>query len=149
MPVTLIMISRGEFLVPAWPQDEEEMERIPQRQALTVTVSRTAPSKLKAFYRALLSRLVGATNAWPSVEQCHRQLLFRCGFFESALVTDFGDIRFTPPSTRDWDAFQWRSYLDALWPVLINEIVPEIPEAHLRDGIKAMIGLDLEEAMKP
>jgi hypothetical protein len=149
MPAELLMIKRGEVLFPAFPSDKETMLFVPERHYLTVSIKRSPPDKMRHWYRALCARIYDAQpGLWPDPQMVHRSMLLRCGFFESLLVTEKGDMRFTPPSTREWDGIRWRAYLDALWPIVVNEIIPEVGDARLRDSLKTMCGLSLQEALK-
>ena len=142
------MVRRGRYLHPASRIDEDEMGDIPQKVALRVLVSRKPSSKMKAWYRALLSRLVEATGMWPTPEQAHRQLLIRCGYMESMVISTDGDVRVSPVSTADWDGSSWRFYINDLLILLTTEILPGVTRRALVGEVERMIGIQLEEAMR-
>lgn len=145
MAIAILMVRRGAVLSPATGADEAAVLSLPLRTALTATVTKTANPSMKAWYRALLAKLVDSTGMWPTTDEAHKQLLLRCGFGESMVLNGSGDVRFTPPSTVDWDQFEWRAYFDVLIEKLATDIVPGISAADLRREIEASLGMDFAQ----
>lgn len=141
------MVCQGGVLKPAAPADEEVIETLPGRKLLSVTISHKA-NRLSAWYWVMVRRLVGMTGMWPSVDQAHRHLLLRCGFYESITINESGGFRLTPVSTSDWDYDEWRAYVDALMAKLSTEIISEIQNERLRESVEAMTVMSFEEARK-
>ena len=145
MPRELLMVRRGSFLQPATRFDEEAMSDLPIKTAITVSISKTPSTKMRAWYRALLTKVTEATGAWPTPDQAHRQLLVRCGFMESMVISQSGDIRVTPESTADWDRFRWQAYLDVLIQVLVEEHFGNIKDRILLREVEQFVGIRYEE----
>ncbi|MCQ8781665.1 hypothetical protein [Mangrovibrevibacter kandeliae] len=148
MPIKLLMVSGGGVLRPAAPADADRLERVPVRTLVTTTITRSPSDRMRAWYRALVERLVEMTDRWPDADQAHRELMIKCGFFESVVINGRGDVRFTPQSTAEWDAFQWRSYVDSLLLKLATDIIPSIDSAEVRATVEAMAGMSFETAAR-
>jgi len=142
------MYRRGEALIAAAPRDKVEIERLPVRGVVTVTASQKPNQALIGWYRALLHRLVEMTGMWPTEDQAHRQILVRCGYMESLIISRDGDMRATPVSTADWGAEDWTRYIDVLMAKLATDIIPEISDQSLRESVEAMAGMSFEQATK-
>lgn len=143
--IELWVYRKGEVLIPASASDRMEIARLPQMKMGTAAIHMRPSKKLPRWYRAMVQLLTEATGRWPNRELAHKELMVRSGFFESFVINGSGDARITPMSTAEWDAVQWRAYLDVCIPLILREYVGGT-RAEFRDRVDAFLGIKLREA---
>lgn len=134
----------GQLLMPVSASDARELVLLPERVAFTVTAEAKAPLRLSRWYRAGVQLLVEATGRWPTTEVAHREISIRAGFFESFVLSTDGDVRYTAVSTAGWGLVEWRTFLDAALPVML-EYAGET-HAQFRNRVDRFFGITLKEA---
>lgn len=135
---------RGGLIWPATPSDEIEVQRLPANRVITGNFDPIAPPILGRWYRAGVQLLVEATGRWPNREVAHREFMIKAGMFESMVLNDAGDYRITPASTRGWNAIEWRDFLTAVLPHML-EVAGET-QAQFRDRVDRFFGIKFKEA---
>ncbi|MGO4337804.1 hypothetical protein AB4037_23085 [Labrys sp. KB_33_2] len=142
MAIELVMARRGSTLVSASAYDQAELERFPHARALRVTVDYPAPLDLTRLYRALCAKIAAATGMFPDGEAVHTALMLRAHKVSAVYVASDGSLaKGTPLPTGDWSLPEWRAYFDFVWPIILEEILPGIPESRLRGEIEEMAGV--------
>ena len=147
MSVEIVMVRKGSTLIVASAQDREELERFSQGKALGVSVSQKPPEDLVRLYRSLCSKIAKATGHFPDGDAVHTALMLRAHKVEAVYVAADGSIaKGTPVSTKQWSLPEWRAYMDFIWPIILDEILPGIPSGYLRREIEEMTGVRFKTA---
>ena len=146
MPVELLTFRAGDALRAAGQADRDEMDRLP-RGFLTITVTQKPNDKQSAWYRVLAKTVAEATGRWPNGAAFHREMMLRLGFVDYD-VSRPGTMRLIPQTTTEWDALQWRDFIDAVLVKIAVEIAPEINDRRLRETVEAAAGMTLNDARK-
>lgn len=136
---------RGGLLLPLSASDRQAMDILPERRLISISASTKAPAKLKRWYWAMVQLLVEATGRWPSKEVAHQELMTLAGMIDSYVIDTNGTTRFTPMSVAGWELVEWRAYLDALVPIVIEKFVGET-RAQFRNRVDAFLGIKYQEA---
>lgn len=123
-----------------------EMVRLPERRIITLQASVKVPPKIPRWYRAAVQLLTEATGRWPNREIAHKEIMIAAGFFETITIGADGKTKLMPQSTAEWGLVEWRNFLDAAMPVLVN-LAGETP-AKYRDRVDGFLGLKLKEALE-
>lgn len=134
------------ILLPISASDRAELMLLPEKRFITITANPQASLRLRRWFHAMLQLLVEATGLWPNVEMAKRQLLVKCGFFDSLVISNDGSTRFTPQSTTEWGNAEWRAFLDVAVPYVIEHYVGE-SRANFRDRVDAFVGIRYKEAI--
>lgn len=136
---------QGQALLPVSASDRTALMLLPERRLITITAEPRAPTKLKRWFFAMLQLLCEATGRWPSTEVARKEIMIRTGFFESMVISGDGSTRFTPQSVADWGLIEWRAFLDAAVPFVIENYVGE-SRANFRNRVDAFLGIKYKEA---
>jgi hypothetical protein len=145
MPVSILMLRRGEILVPASQMDADLLTDIEADRLVDVTISSRVPRKLARLYWATLSDLGKGTGT--AKDAIHGDLMRRTGRVDAVYVDNLGNVvRVTPRSTAAWDGIDWRAYIDEAWPIILSEILPGVHEPTFRRQIEKRVGITFEEA---
>lgn len=134
------------MLVPVSASDQEEMFRLPDRRIITITANPKFPEPARRWYFAMLQVVMEATGRWPSVDVGHRELMLRAGMFDSLVIDTNGTARYTPQSTSTWGNAEWRSYLDAVIPIVIADYSTEA-KREFRTKVDRHLGISYKEIM--
>ena len=140
----------GSCLRPASEFDEKKLAGVREGKAVFITIVEAVNPKLPQFYWALVSKLVDG-GCFAGRDEAHTELMVRCGRVDSALVSTVGNtntVRMTPMSTKEWCASHWRSYLEAVVPVITADILPDMKWSRFREEVERFVGIRLSDAMK-
>lgn len=142
--IDFYLVRRGVQLHVATAHDAAQILRLPSNRIIAVTANPLAPPKMQRWYRGAVHLLVEATGRWANQEIADREIMIKAGFFDSFVISTGGDHRFSPQSKTGWGYVEWRSYLDAALPVMIE--FAGTTRAQYRDRVDVYLGIKLKEA---
>lgn len=142
--VTFCAQRKGNILLPVSEPDFREMARIPERRVFSFETNPKVPLKLSRWYWAALALLVEATGRWPTKEIANKEITIQAGYVESIVINTGGDYRISAVSKSEWGLIDWREFLDAAIPVML-QFAGET-RAQFRDRVDRFFGIKLREA---
>lgn len=142
--IDFYIVRRGVQLHVATAHDASQILRLPPNRIIAVTADPKAPLKMQRWYRGAVHLLVEATGRWANQEIADREIMIKAGFFDSFVISNAGDHRFSPQSKSGWGYVEWRGYIDAALPVMIE--FAGTTRAQYRDRVDSYLGIKLKEA---
>lgn len=141
--IDFYIVRRGYQIHAATASDAVEIQRLPANRVMRVTADPLVPKKLPRWYRAMVQTL--GEGIGRDRDGLHRELMIRAGMFDSVVIAGDGTTRFSPQSTAEWGAVEWRTYIDRVLPIIIAEYAGET-RAEFRNRVDAFLGVKLKEA---
>ena len=96
-PTIMVRFEKGK-ITPDQPHDAELLDTYKGGSLFELKDRTNRNNEHNSYYWLVLNRVVEATGEWANAEMLHRQLLIKCGFYETVATLD-GGVRLEASST--------------------------------------------------
>lgn len=136
----LLMLRRGDMLVPVAPLDSDRVRELPAGKPLKIVATQPRSVPQHRLYWAMLQLVHDNLDNAPPIEVLHEVVKVRLGYTitvptKSGPVTIPGSIAFDA-----MDQAEFRGFLEAFKTMVAKEIIPGIGKASFEREAKAILG---------